>query len=208
MVQSFSFPIVALAIALSAHVFLAGHPASARPVNAASTDAFREQMAQSKQVDESTPGDEDSDADSPGVDEIDVSTVDPVSDEELSQFAVVLLSLQTLQDSYREQALSAVQAEGLSAERFDQILVLLRSPQSPEVADVPEVTPEESMQFERALSQIGAIQESIQGQMRQAILDEGLEIDRFQEIAAVVNSDQELEERVRQMMESTAPTQG
>ncbi len=213
MIQPSFLPKIMLAIVLSAGSLAIAHPAFAQPIHATPASAASVQVAQAKQSGEppasaDEPAQEGSDEVVPSADDIDVSTVDPVSDEELSQFADVLLSLQTLQDSYREQALSAVQSEGLSPERFDQILVMLRSPQSPETEEIPEVTPEESGQFERAMAQIGAIQESIQGQMRQAILSEGLELARFQEIAAVVNSDQALEERVRQIMEDIVPSQG
>jgi len=195
MVQHFFLPTVVLSIALSAGIFVGGVPASARSMPASSAETTTESGAQAKQSES---------PDASG--EIDVENVEPVSDTELSQFATVLLTLQGLQNDYRQQAISIIEAEGLSTERFDQLLALVRSPQAPESTEIPEATTEETGQFERALTQIGEVQGQVQEQMRQAILDEGLALDRFQEIAAVVNTDQNLESRVRQIMEEVAPS--
>ena len=199
----------ALLVSLSIATGWETRPAHAQTPQLSPVSTTAKQIAQLKQAEtspesaEPPPENDASPASEDGSEGVDVSEIDPVSDEELTQFATVLLSLQSLQAEYREQAATIVQEQGFSLERFDQILGLLRSPQSPENADVPDVTPEESLQFEQVLVQLGAMQDTIQMQMQQAILDEGLALERFQEIATVVNNDQTLEDRVRQIMEAT-----
>jgi len=131
-----------------------------------------------------------------------VVTSDTITDEELNQFANVLLTLESLQDSYRSQSITIVQSSGLSLERFDQLLMMVRSPNAEGVEDIPEATTEETEQFQLALIQIGAVQTEIQEQAQQAILDEGFEIERFQAISDAVTIDPALESQVRQFMET------
>ncbi|MEM7773584.1 MAG: hypothetical protein AAF327_24150, partial [Cyanobacteria bacterium P01_A01_bin.37] len=130
------------------------------------------------------------------------SDTEAISDEELRSFAEVLLSLESLQVSYRAQSLAAVEDVGLSPERFDQILVLFRSPQAEGAEAIPDVTPEENQKFEQVLNQIGVIQTSIEDQAQQTILDQGFTFERFQEISTIVNGDETLEEQVRHFMDA------
>lgn len=134
----------------------------------------------------------------------DPAEIAPVSEQELTQFASALMQLQTIQNAYDEQVVAVVQQEGLTPERFDQILMVARSPQEAEAENIPEVSEDEAASFERAVAQIGEIQNNARSEMQQAIQEEGLEIERFQEIIIAVNNDESLEERVRQIMESSS----
>lgn len=134
---------------------------------------------------------------------LNLDEIAPISDQELTQFANALMQIQTIQASYDTQVVSVVESVGLSPQRFDQILMILRSPQEAQAENIPEVGEEEVESFQQALVQIGTIQEETRTQMQQAIQSEGLELERFQEIIIVVNNDESLEGRVRQMLEES-----
>ena len=224
MIQYSFLPAVVLIAAVSASVFIGPRSAQASSKHSSqllselSVEAHVKQSETSEDVSGEAP-EEDASVDSQVPEATEPSDVESsddanpsepasISDEELTQLASVLLTLQELQVNYRAQSLAAVQTEGLSPERFDQLLSMLRSPQAPENEDIPEATPEESGQFERALSQIGVLQDAVQEQAQQVILDGGFDLDRFQELVTALNTDQALEERVRQMMEATSENQG
>lgn len=178
-----------LAAMLSGGLALTAYPARALPLSTTYQPLVA--VATTKQ-DQPAPAQE-----APNLDEI-----APVSDQELTQFANALVEIQSIQDSYDAQIVSVVEGQGLSPERFDQILMVVQSPQQAQAENIPEVSEEEASSFEQVLVQVGAIQEDTRNQMRQAIQDEGLALNRFQEIILVVNNDESLESRVRQMIES------
>ncbi|GEM_PF-6441732 len=162
----------------------AQQPTSAAPSAATSTTAINKQ--------EEAP-----------TEEFNLDEITPVSDQEIAQFANALMQIQTIQQSYDSQIASVVETVGLSPQRFYQILTLVRSPQEAEAENIPEVAEAEAESFQQALIQIGAIQQETQTQMQQVIQAEGLDLERFQEIIIVINNDEAIESRVRQMLEES-----
>jgi hypothetical protein len=217
----YRFPLAfALVTALSLSSFTSVRAAHAQPISSALAVQSSLIAAQLKQSDEPTTPSPDAAAPAPSSDEetadgtddatADDATADSatITDAELSQFADVLITLEALQNSYRAQSIAAVQEIGLSLERFDQILVLARSPEAEGADEIPEPTTEETEQFQQAVIQISLIQDDIQSQAQQAILDEGLSLERFQNISDAVNEDPTLEDQVRQFMEMSRPDPG
>ena len=129
------------------------------------------------------------------------SEADPieVSDAELDQVISALQRVQLIQIAYEEQVLSVVEAEGLTPNRFDEIVAMLRSPENSETTTV---TDDEFDSFERAVDQISVLQDDARDQVQQAIEDEGLEVDRFEDIIAALNNDTSLQQRFEQRLGS------
>ncbi|MGB3494961.1 MAG: DUF4168 domain-containing protein [Elainellaceae cyanobacterium] len=198
MLNSTLLKTIALAAFLGGSLTLSVYPAQAL----SATTAQQSTLAVTPTATKTMTKQEQAPIESPNLDEI-----APISDQELVQFTNALTQIQVIQASYNTQVASVVETEGLSPERFDQILMVVRSPQEAAAENIPEVSEEEAGQFQRTLVQIGAIQDDTRSQMQQAIQEEGLALERFQEIIIVVNSDEDLEGRVRQMIETSSDEQ-
>ncbi|MFO7844332.1 MAG: DUF4168 domain-containing protein [Bacteroidales bacterium] len=119
-----------------------------------------------------------------------------VSDKELKTFASVFQQVQALDQKAQQDMVKAVQDEGLSVERFNEIL---QSEEDPSQDAKP--TEEEKQQYENANKQIAGIQQKAQESMQKKIQDEGLSIQRYQEIAFAVQNSPELQEKLQQHMQ-------
>ena len=62
--------------------------------------------------------------------------------------------------------------------------------------------------FESAFEQIQEIEEEMEADLTEAIEDEGMDMDRFQEINMAVQQDPELQQRVQQMIQEAQMQQG
>ncbi|MGK7876691.1 MAG: DUF4168 domain-containing protein [Xenococcaceae cyanobacterium] len=122
-----------------------------------------------------------------------------ISPEELQQFVSAVKQMQAIQQASEEEMVQAVQNEGFSLQRFNEILKWKRNPE-----DRPptEVTQEETQSFEKAIIQIGEIQQQTESKMKQALESEGLELPRFNQILEAVQEDQDLQLQVQQMIQN------
>ncbi|MGF1495688.1 MAG: DUF4168 domain-containing protein [Elainellaceae cyanobacterium] len=133
---------------------------------------------------------------------------DSISEQELEMFVDAVQTISSIQAQSREAAVSVVESSGLGAERFSEILQAIRSQQSPETpagedtVPMSDISPEELATFEQTATQIAQIQQAAQQEMRQAIVAEGLEVERFQEIARAVSNDSGLQQQVQEMLEN------
>ncbi len=119
-----------------------------------------------------------------------------VSQQELQKFTSAIKQLQAIQQQSRTEMVQAVQRHiGLSEQRFVQIYQAQQNPQSG-----TKVTQQEKQNFEKAITQIKAIQQQSQPKMQQAVKSQGLEVERFNQILASVQQNPALQQQVRQML--------
>ncbi len=119
-----------------------------------------------------------------------------VSDKELETFASAFQQVQAIDQKAQQDMVKAVQDEGLSVQRYNEIL---QSEEDPTQNANP--TEEEKQQLENANKQIDAIQQKAQQSMHKKIQDEGLTVKRYQEIAFAVQNSPELQEKLQQFMQ-------
>ena len=119
-----------------------------------------------------------------------------VSDKEIKTFASAFQQVQALDQKAQQDMVKAVQDEGLSVERYNE---MLQSEEDPTKDAKP--TDEEKSQFENINQKIGAIQQKAQQSMQNKIQDEGLTVKRYQEIAFAIQNSPALQEKLQQHMQ-------
>lgn len=120
-----------------------------------------------------------------------------VSDEELQSFVSAVSQLQTIQQEAETAMTAAVQTEGLSPERF---IAIAQAQRNPEAQPDGEISEAELQTFNRAIAEASEIQANAQTRMEQAVQAEGLTVQRFNQIFAVVRQNPELLQEVRQRL--------
>ena len=120
-----------------------------------------------------------------------------VNQQELEKFAAAMREMRQIQLESRDEISAAIDEEGLSKNRFREILQAQRNPEVE-----PDASQEELQKFESATEQLAQIQQDTQSQMREAVTNQGLEVDRFQQILSIVREDRQLQKQVQQMIQS------
>lgn len=118
-----------------------------------------------------------------------------VSDRELDQFVEATIRAQEIQIKSQNEMASRVEDEGISVERFNEIAEAQQKGQS---EDEIGATSDEMDSFEKAMEAIQELNQEVQPEVEKAIEDEGISMNRFQEINMAIQQDQELQQQVRQ----------
>lgn len=118
-----------------------------------------------------------------------------VSATEVEQFAHAIQQMRLIQDQAYEQATAVLDNAGLSIDRFNEIL---HTQQAASTQPTSAISAAEQQGFEQAFPQINQIRAQTQQQMQQAIEQEGLNMERFNQIFALVQQNSQLREAVQQ----------
>lgn len=120
-----------------------------------------------------------------------------VSDEELELFTEVSMVAQEIQRESQQEMLAIVDEEGLDVQTYNVIAEARFNEQSDDQIDV---SAEDLEKFEKASEKVEVVQKEVEGEMVKAIEAEGMDMDRFMEINMAMQQDEELQQRVQQMM--------
>ena len=118
-----------------------------------------------------------------------------VSDTELESFATALQDVQEIRQGMAEETQQAVGESPLEQQRFEEIYGARQSGGQQDAG----TTDAENRQFEELMSQIQQIQQQSNEEMVQAVEDEGLSVQRFNEIAQAIQQNPELQQEFREM---------
>jgi hypothetical protein len=127
----------------------------------------------------------------------DVPAPDEVSDQELTLFASILQDLEPIQQELQNDIQGVVESEDMNMERFQEILVAMQNPQ---MADQAEITDEEQEKIGKMQPKVMELQMGAQEKMVNTIEDNGLEVQRYQQIIMGVQQHQELAQRLQKVM--------
>lgn len=144
-----------------------------------------------------------------------------VSSADLQKFARALQQVRGLQSEAQTQMIQALQTQGLTPERFNQIAQATQQPNRSSAARPNSGSPEDSIpaqrrtnissqerqQFERAVEQLTQIQQETRGKQEQAVTSSGLSIQQFNQIFAAVRQNPQLQQEVMKLIEPSAPAQ-
>jgi hypothetical protein len=132
----------------------------------------------------------------------DAAPFETFSDDDITTFADAYQQVQTIRFGAEQKMAQAVQAEGLSVERFNAIA----ETQIDDPADSPEaiakvaarakISKAENKQFQAAVDRIIAIRQNAEGDMEAAIEDKGMAIDTFNRILEQSADDTDLQHRI------------
>ncbi len=118
-----------------------------------------------------------------------------VSQEELGSFAAALEDVQEIRQGMAEETQQAVGDSPLEQQRFEELYQARQSGEE----QAAEETDAESRQFDELMGQVQQIQEEANQEMVEAVEDEGLSVERFNQIAQAIQQDPELQEEFSDM---------
>ncbi len=112
------------------------------------------------------------------------------SDEEFSTFIDAFKQVQAIDQQAQQQIISALGEEDLDVERFNEIQQATQHPDH----NIP-MTEEEQQNFDAAMEKVHHIQTNAQGEMQQEIEEQGISVQRYQEIVGLIQQTPELMEK-------------
>jgi len=121
-----------------------------------------------------------------------------VSDEELELFIDASMNAQSVQMQSQQEMIAIVDEEGIEVSTYNEIMQAQQMGQSLEDIGVTESDIEK---FQRAQEQIQVVEERMERDLAEAVQDEGMEMERFQEINMAIQQDPELQQRAQQMIQ-------
>jgi PBP1b-binding outer membrane lipoprotein LpoB len=119
-------------------------------------------------------------------------TTGQFTDEELKQFVSAAAKVIHLQEEGQIQMLSVIQENDITLERFNEMVIEAQTI-GPENINATE---EELVAFNNTLIDVQLIQVQLQESMISAIQEEGLQIDKYQDIMQAYEVDPEVKQRV------------
>ncbi|MFO7780856.1 MAG: DUF4168 domain-containing protein [Spirochaetia bacterium] len=138
----------------------------------------------------------------PGDQGAQVPDVDPDSGE-FDRFVDALKTVQNVQQDVNEEIDQLIADSPLSEEDFGQIHRELQGqPDRDNGRSGSEISEMEREQYRDLMERIGSTQESSQEEMISAIEDNGLDVNRFNEIMMAARSDAELQEKLQRELNS------
>lgn len=119
-----------------------------------------------------------------------------VSDAELQKFVSALQGIQMVTQQAQQEMMQVVQKEGMEIQRFNEIHQATIDPNTELKA-----TAEEKTQHKKIIGELETMQAGIQQQMEKLITDQGLSLERYEQIAMSLQNDTELQQRIQQMLQ-------
>ena len=127
-----------------------------------------------------------------------------VSQDELEVFLEASMNARDVQMESQQEMVAIVEEEGIGVEAYNEIMQAQQMGQS---IDEIDVTSEQIEQFESASEQIQEVEVAMEEQLTEAVENEGLEMERFQEINMAIQQDPGLQQQLQMMMQEQMPAQ-
>lgn len=124
-----------------------------------------------------------------------------VSSDELEKFASAIKQLLEIEQQSRAQIAQVIETQGFTQERFTEIYQAQRNP---EQQPTPQISDEEKQKFEQVVQQAIEIRQQSQAQKEEAVQNQGLDVDRFNEILTAIQQSPELQEQVEVLLKDEA----
>ncbi len=119
------------------------------------------------------------------------------SDEELESFAGAVTQVITIQQEGQTQMMEKIEEHDLTVQRFNEINMQVQQMPLEEV----EATEEELASFMKANEEIETIQMGLEQLLIGAIEDEGISIEKYEEIMGEYQQNPELQQRIQELMQ-------
>lgn len=118
-----------------------------------------------------------------------------VSDDELGKIATIFQSVQLVNAQGQQDMMKEIEANGFEVDRFNELYEASQSLEKDANA-----TAEEKEQFGKVMSEMQKMQMGLQKQMEEVITKEGLTLERYQQVAAALQTDTELQQRLQTVL--------
>ncbi|MDF0716225.1 DUF4168 domain-containing protein [Muricauda sp. 334s03] len=123
-----------------------------------------------------------------------------VSDVELNKIASAFQDIQKVNMEAQQQVMKTVQESGFDANRFNKMYQASASPEK-----TVDASDEEKERFDKLMNEIQEMQVGFTQQIEEIISNEGLSMERYQKIAMALQTDADLQGRLRTMLEKQQP---
>jgi hypothetical protein len=121
-----------------------------------------------------------------------------VSDAELGNFASAVMSIQAINMEAQTTMMEVVSQSGFELERFNEVY---QAAMTEDAQTLSTLTEEETRKFDSVLERFDVMQAVFQKQMEAAVVKENITLERFDEIAEMMENDFALQTRLQTMME-------
>ena len=118
-----------------------------------------------------------------------------VTDQELNKFANAYQAVQGENQKAHQEMVAMIEESGLDVEKFQKIQKAQMDPNT-EV----EATEKELTAHKQVMAEIQAMQPKLQSEMEGLIKKQGLTMQRYQEVAAAIQTNQELQQQLQAIM--------
>ncbi len=122
---------------------------------------------------------------------------DDFSDSELESFANAVVQIMSIQQQGQQQMMAVIEEADMTVQRFNEITMQVQEMG----VDQVEMSEEEAEVFIILSEEIEQIQINLEDIMIGTIEDEGITIEKYEEIMAAYQQDPELQQRVQQLLE-------
>ncbi len=122
---------------------------------------------------------------------------DDFSDSELESFANAVVQIMSIQQQGQQQMMAVIEEADMTVQRFNEITMQVQEMG----VDQVEMSEEEAEVFIILSEEIEQIQINLEDIMIGTIEDEGITIEKYEEIMAAYQQDPELQQRVQQLFE-------
>ncbi|GGZ51042.1 DUF4168 domain-containing protein [Mesonia mobilis] len=128
-----------------------------------------------------------------------------VTDQDLNKFADAYQAVQMENQKAQQEMVAMIEESGLDVEKFQKIQKAQMDPNT-EV----EATEKELTAHKQVMAEIQAMQPKLQSEMEALIKKKGLTMQRYQEVAAAIQTNQELQQQLQAIMmkKQTGDTEG
>jgi len=118
-----------------------------------------------------------------------------VTDAELNKIASAFQGIQKVNMEAQQQVIKKVEESGFDANRFNELYQASASPEK-----TANASDEEKERFGKVMNEIQQMQAGFTEKIEEIISNEGMSIERYQTIAMALQSDTELQGRLRTML--------
>jgi hypothetical protein len=120
----------------------------------------------------------------------------PVNDQDLEKFVVIYKQVQVENENFQEGMVEKIEAEGMDVQRFNEIHNAQMNPQ------VETDASESELQTHKEIVEVLEKEQTVfQEKVSKIIVKEGLTLEKYQEIFAALQSDQNLQQKFNEMMQ-------
>lgn len=113
-------------------------------------------------------------------------------DADLEKFANAAGKVVVIQQETEQKMIQAIENENLDINKFNEIMTAQQNQQTEEL----DASPEDLQKFDKAAAQLIKIQTDVQGEMIEAIQEEGLEPQKYEQILLAYQSDQNIKAKI------------
>ena len=119
------------------------------------------------------------------------------TDDELEKFAGAVMQVMTIQQEGQGEMIGIIEEHGMTVERFNEIMMQAQEMPLEQV----EATEEEKETYLEVIEMIDEIQIGLEEELVEAIEEEGLSIEKYEEIMQEYQQNPELQQLIQQMLQ-------